>query len=719
MSSNNSISVTLGCDPQTIVTISETDTGTLFVIVASADPTMPVDLDGVFFNLSDDSTLDSLNFFPDANAGSIYSPVTGVQAAVNGVDTLANGAQVADGYDVGIQFGTVADSTQGVVNQANFTLYSDNGAMSLSDLDINSFATVVDSDGGNGQVLTAGDVAGADPVLVSKEVLFDNFDDIYTAEQSVIVDGHTNWNASWDKLVTNSHNEGVLALKTVSTDGPATLSFDANVHDTHLFENSGLAEDSLRVEVSIDGGQWVLLDEFQVNDQGTAIVGSETGQTFGNNASNITYEGGILDTAEDTVQFRFVSDVTAADEYIKLDNVSVTVSEEVDGAVTSTLVENEISDDFNNIYFPDQSEVVDGYTHWDASFGKLVTNGFNGGALNFTEVATDGPVTLTMDLNTHNTHVFENSGLAEDHFRVEVNIDGAGWVLLDDYQVNDYGTALVGSETGQSFGTTGTTVSYSGGILDTAEESAQFRIVSDISAGDEYIKVDNVKITSSEEVITGGDTTEVLLSEDFDAVYDPADTAAIDSDAGWDVQHDALRTDGCNDGVLETATVQADGDATFSFDASTDCAANFEATGYYADSLTLQVRTADNNWETLDNFVVNDGGTALVGSETGNEISKDASTLTYSGGSLNNVEGDLQFRFVSDFSASNEVVRLDNFEITQTAADDVAPDDGKGGQYDVEYIAGIPMLKPVDEDKLQAAINLLDEVSEEEDFAGL
>ena len=110
MSSNNSISVTLGCDPQTIVTISETDTGTLFVIVASADPTMPVDLDGVFFNLSDDSTLDSLNFFPDANAGSIYSPVTGVQAAVNGVDTLANGAQVADGYDVGIQFGTVADS---------------------------------------------------------------------------------------------------------------------------------------------------------------------------------------------------------------------------------------------------------------------------------------------------------------------------------------------------------------------------------------------------------------------------------------------------------------------------------------------------------------------------------------------------------------------------------------------------------------------------------
>ena len=110
--------------------------------------------------------------------------------------------------------------------------------------------------------------------------------------------------------------------------------------------------------------------------------------------------------------------------------------------------------------------------------------------------------------------------------------------------------------------------------------------------------------------------------------------------------------------------------------------------------------------------MVNDGGTALVCSQTGNEIGKDAATLSYSGGSLNDVEGDLQFRFISDFTSSNEVVRLDNFEITQTTADDVGDDfgddDGKGGQYDVQYIAGIPVLKPVDEDQLKAAINEVD-----------
>lgn len=710
----NSTSITLGYNPQTIVTISETDSGTLFVIVASADPDMPVDLDGVFFNLSDDSTLDSLNYAPDANDGSIFSPVTGIQAAVNGVNTLANGAQVADSYDIGIQFGTVASSTEGAVSQANFTLFSDNGPMALSDLNINSFTAVVDSDGGNGQVLTSGDTADADPVLISKEALFDNFNSIRDADDSAIIEGSTDWNACWNKLITNGHNDGILALKAVDTDGPTTLSFDASVNNTRLFENAGRNEDSLRVEVSIDGGEWVLLDEFQVNSKGTAIVGSETGQSFGNYADTISYEGGILDTAEDTVQFRFVSDLSASNEYMTLDNVSVTVSEEVDGTMSSLVVENEISDDFNNIRHAEQSDIVDGRTDWNASWNKLVTNGNNDGELRFTEVETDGPVSLTMDLSTHNTRVFENAGRNEDDFRVEVSIDGGEWVLLDNYQVNDEGTALVGSETGQTFGNSGSTVNYSGGLLDTAEESAQFRIVSDLTASDEYIKVDNVSITSSETVNNTGGTQEVLLSESFDDVRDADDSDAIEKDGRWEVQNDALRTDGYNDGVLETATVQANGDASFSFDASTDRAANFEANGYYKDSMTLQVRTEDNNWETLDKFVVNDSGTALVGSETGNEIDNETSTLTYSGGALDDVEGDLQFRFISDISSSNEIVRLDNFEITQTVDDDTQPDDGQGGQYDVQYIAGIPLLQPANPDSMESAASGLEaEVDED------
>jgi hypothetical protein len=71
MSARVFVSVTRGHTPQTIVIISQNDTGRLFIIVASADPAQPVDLDGVFFNLADDSMLGSLNFFPGANTGLI------------------------------------------------------------------------------------------------------------------------------------------------------------------------------------------------------------------------------------------------------------------------------------------------------------------------------------------------------------------------------------------------------------------------------------------------------------------------------------------------------------------------------------------------------------------------------------------------------------------------------------------------------------------------
>ena len=417
----NKITATLGCDPIVTVRISETDTGTLFIQVVNADQVSPADLDGLFFNLSDDSTIVNINFSPEANDGSIFSPVTGIQAAANAIDTLQNGAQVADGYDIGIQFGTTDSTTDGEVANANFTLFSANGQpLSISDLDVSSFTAVVDSDDGvSGQVLTTGDAPDADPVLVVKEVLFDNFNDIDDPSQSDIIDGHTDWDVRWDKLVTNSHNEGVLELQTVSTDGPATLSFDANVHNTQLFENSGWAADSLRVEVNIDGGPWVLLDEFQVNDAGTAMVGSETGQTFGNSAGNLMYEGGILDTAEESVQVRFDSDVTASDEWIKLDNITVTASEEVDGEVQA--VETVLlSEDFDDIHDTDDSAAIAHDGGWDVRGDQLVTDGHNDGILKTAAVQADGDVELSFDARVEDASKFEASGHYADNLLLQV-----------------------------------------------------------------------------------------------------------------------------------------------------------------------------------------------------------------------------------------------------------------------------------------------------------
>ncbi|MEW9919501.1 hypothetical protein AB2B41_07800 [Marimonas sp. MJW-29] len=66
------VTITLGCDPQVNVTVSETTTGTLFVTVSSAHPTQPVgDIDGIFFNLAQDSTLADLVFFPEPSVSLI------------------------------------------------------------------------------------------------------------------------------------------------------------------------------------------------------------------------------------------------------------------------------------------------------------------------------------------------------------------------------------------------------------------------------------------------------------------------------------------------------------------------------------------------------------------------------------------------------------------------------------------------------------------------
>jgi len=720
MSSGNTLSLLLGCDPQTTVTISETDTGTLFIQVFSVNQQMPADIDGLFFNLSDDSTIDNINFSPEANdnGSNIFSPITGIQAAVNGVDTLANGAQVADGYDIGIQFGTNQDSTtDGAVSNANFTLFSANGQpLSISDLDTSSFAAVVNSDDGvSGQVLTTGDAADADPVLITKEALFDNFNDIHVAEDSAIVEGHTNWVAAWDKLVTNSNNEGVLALKTVSTDGPATLSFDANVHNTHLFENSGHMADSLRVEVSIDGQGWVLLDEFQVNDAGTAIVGSETGQSFGNYASNVTYEGGILDTAEETVQFRFISDVTAANEFIKLDNVSVNVSEEVDGSMVETTL---LAENFDDIHDPAQSDAIAYDGRWDVRGDELVTDGHNDGCLKLATVEADGDVALSFDARVGDASLFEASGHYADKLVLQVRTEDGRWETLDRFVVNNEGTALVGNKTGNEITEQDSTLTYSGGALDDVNGNVEFRLFSDISAGNEQIFFDNLSVTETapaDASAAGGETVVVdfeglnsgdVIADQFHGVTISAQRAG----EGDNSQNDAMIFDTDNptggdhdleyNGVGNAFIISEDNDSsdaddnwyggtmTFDFDAPSSVT-------------SLNILDVEETGGTVDLFDA-DGG--LI-----NSIDIPASG--------NNSQQEL---IINTDNVSSMNVNLVGSgavdDLTFVKPQDDAGDDGKGGQYDVEYIAGIPVLQPVSNDKLAEAIDAVDAADDSDDI---
>ena len=332
------VNVLLGCDPQLNVRITETDSGTLFVVIEPAEFDKPFeDIDGIFFDLADGSSLDSLNFFPEANQGSIFSPVTSIQAAADSVNTLSNGAQVAESFDIGIQFGTSDNSTSGEVTQANFTLFGDNGPLSIDDLDLDSLSVVVNSDGGNGQVLTTDTSGDADPVIVSTEILFEDFDDIRYPDDSEFIERDDYWDVRNGELATDGRNDGTLQFAPVEAEGDVTLTFDARVGDASLFEAGGSYGDEIRLEIRTEDGSWTTVDTFVVNNEGTALVGDQSGNAITEDGSSLSYSGGQFDDVDGNFQFRLVSDISAGNERVFFDNFSVveTSEEPADGGTVT------------------------------------------------------------------------------------------------------------------------------------------------------------------------------------------------------------------------------------------------------------------------------------------------------------------------------------------------------------------------------------------------
>ena len=248
----------------------------------------------------------------------------------------------------------------------------------------------------------------------------------------------------------------------------------------------------------------------------------------------------MLDTVDGTAQFRLVSNISACDEKLFIDDIEITVSEEVPAEGEKTVIMDE---DFDSLWSLDHSQNVIRDDGWNAEHGQAMTSGWNDGMLKFAEVATSDPVELTMDMRAEGLRYFENDndwGCIADSLRVEVQIDGGDWVLLDEFQVNDAGTAMVGSLTGQTFNGDMTGLSYSGGVLDTASDDVQVRLVSDISSSNEQIYVDNVQIVS---VADADDAKEDLLVNGDLESHTPAGHVYVNNQVqGWTNDNGAIET---------------------------------------------------------------------------------------------------------------------------------------------------------------------------------
>lgn len=262
------ITVTLGCEPRLLVTIVEKPDGGLFIDIKSEDPSVEVgDLDGFFFNFNDDATLDGLHIWPAENEGTQWSPVTDVQLNPDAVDSLSNGAQLTEGYDAGIQFGTTPDSTDGYVSAANFTMWSENGPLSISDIDLDSLAAVVDSDTGNGIVKTVSDSTGDTG---------DDGDDHDEDECAFVIEGPVNTEVVLTQL---ENGEIRVDLEVLEGDDPDATGQIGDI--TGLFFNVG--DDSLLDGMTVTGDD-VTGSKFaagSVNDLGNGanMEGAQDGET--------------------------------------------------------------------------------------------------------------------------------------------------------------------------------------------------------------------------------------------------------------------------------------------------------------------------------------------------------------------------------------------------------------------------------------------------------
>ncbi len=651
MATSTPTEVLLGCDPQVRVTIIEDD-GNLFMRVVTENPET-TDLDGLFFNLADDVDASALTIYPDfdENVGSNGENVTGYTVASGTMNQLDNGAQIQEPYDVRLEFGTVPWTSGGDVDEATLTFYIDGGNSNLTadSIDLSNLTAVVNSDNGAGLALTGGvGNSGDDATTVYETVtaIDEDMDDLAAGCGA----GQTNDNivendfkSAYGELMTNGYWDGDLQLAAVESDGPVAFSFDARANNTQAFENSGHYADSLEVQVRLDNGEWQTLDTFMVNDAGTALVGDQSGQTFGSNGSTLTYSGGVLDNVTGTAEFRIVSDISACNEKIFLDDIQVTTTEAVDAPATGETSEivTVLSEDFVGDDTPESSDAIVHSDRWNVEQEALFTNGHNDGRVELAEVATDGPVEFSLDAQAVNIGNFENSGCYADSLRVEAQIDGGDWVLLDEFRVNDAGTAMVGDQTGQTFDGDMTTLNYSGGILDGANDNVQFRLVSDISANNEILRVDNLEVRVTEtidgehadetcegfEAASSGDTAALqfdgfsvtaqrtgddVSSENDAMIFDTANPTGGDSDLAYADQGNAIIISEDND-ASDADDNAGGGTITFDFDVPSDVVSLnvldveedggsidlFDAEGELLDSVAIP-GVGDNSLQTID-----------------------------------------------------------------------------------------------------------------------
>lgn len=190
-----------------------------------------------------------------------------------------------------------------------------------------------------------------------------------------------------------------------------------------------------------------------------------------------------------------------------------------------------------------------------------------------------------------------------------------------------------------------------------------------IACGDknEFVRIDCIELCPVEPAEKECEPV-TLLHEDFNSKYacDPDDLKSITEDGGkygWDLSSGKLKTSGGSDGELKFKAVGVDefDDLCVNFKIKTPDASQFENSGHYADVFKIYILT-DQGKILLDEFKVNDAGTALVNINGDKQFSGDYTELSYDY-ELPDGATWAKLIFDSHITACNEKIYIDDVKI--------------------------------------------------------
>ncbi len=275
-------------------------------------------------------------------------------------------------------------------------------------------------------------------------------------------------------VVSGSHASGGELIKISGNDGSASTTFGGEpaVYDMTVRVQDE-SDGQSTIEVVIDG---VVVGTIVLNGDNNGGGSDNSGFT------NITLEG-IAIPAGAEIELRAFRD---GGEYVRIDKIDLDKTGELEteaGQTVTLLCETFSGGNWGNVVSSDFRDTG----------SAAMTNGAYDGDLVFREVDLSGKVNgkIAFEAGTFGCGEFEDSGQYADYFSIILIDQNGNEIVLDTFTGD--GRTLTGSNTGQQISPYLDPLEYD---IPAGVTSAQLVMRSHISACDEKIKIDDVKITA-------------------------------------------------------------------------------------------------------------------------------------------------------------------------------------------------------------------------------